>query len=80
MEAVVGLVQKLSREHMHLEKAPKFRNIIEPVIDKEIPWGFFDGASQGHPARCGVGVVLFISANHYYNILYTPRRGSNMKA
>jgi hypothetical protein len=33
-------------------------NPILPSLDYEIPWGYFDGASQGHPPSCGVGVVF----------------------
>jgi len=46
-------------------------------IDFGIPWGYFDGASQGHPPRCGVGVVLYISHNHYIFIRYALGQGSN---
>lgn len=27
---------------------------------------FFDGASQGIPSQCGVGMVLFLSEKHYF--------------
>jgi ribonuclease HI len=64
---------------MHKEKAPKSKNIVAPQINKEVPWRFFDGSSQGHPGRCGARAVLYISTSHYYNILYMPRRGSNEK-
>jgi ribonuclease HI len=42
-------------------------------------WGYFDGASQGHPPSIGVGVVLFLNQNHYINIRYAPGGGSNNK-
>jgi ribonuclease HI len=45
-----------------------------------IPWGLFDGASQGHPPRCGVGVVSYISGENYFKVIYAPGSGSNMKA
>lgn len=50
------------------------------VLDFGNPWGFFDGAYQGHPTTCGVGVVLFINYNHYIHVRYAPRRGTNNRA
>lgn len=49
-----------------------------PVSD--IPRGFFDGTSQGHPSRCGVGVVIHLSATHFFQVRYAPSRGTNSKA
>lgn len=49
----------------------KSKNPKKPImqaIDYDIPWGFFDGACQGLPLVCGVGVVLFMSQNHYIHI------------
>lgn len=62
------------------KKYLKLKKIVEPDLDKSIPPGYFDGTSQGHPAWCGAGAVLLISANHLYNIRYAPGRGSNTKA
>jgi hypothetical protein len=64
---------------MHKEKAPKLKNIVVAQINKEVPWRFFDGTNQGHLLCHGDGIVLYISTSHYYNILYTPGRGSNTK-
>jgi ribonuclease HI len=50
-----------------------------PEILNGIPWGFFDGASQGYPPLCGVGIVLFISKDDFFNVRYVPSRGTNMK-
>lgn len=36
-----------------------------PDLDFDIPWGFSDGACQGHPPICRVGVVLFMEQNHF---------------
>jgi len=48
-------------------------------LDYSIPWGYFDGANQGHPLSIGVGVVLFLNHNHYINIMYALGGGSNNK-
>lgn len=61
-------------------KPKNLRLLSMPDLDYEIPWGFFDGASQGHPPYCGVGVVLFVSQNHFIHIRYSPDRGTNNRA
>jgi ribonuclease HI len=61
-------------------KALKTRLPVLPTIDYEVPWGYFDGASQGHPPMCGVGVVLYIKQNHYIHIRYAPGTRSNNRA
>jgi ribonuclease HI len=48
-----------------------------PEIDFKISWGYFDGACQGHPPVCGIGVVLFLNHSHYLYIRYAPRSGTN---
>jgi hypothetical protein len=35
------------------------RVICEEQVDKNIPWDFFNGASQNNGQSCGGGVVLF---------------------
>jgi hypothetical protein len=76
---VVGLVSNLSQEFLMEKKPCKNRKIVAPIIDKIIPLGFFDGASQGHPLVVDLELVLYIVENHYYNIIYTPGGGSNTK-
>lgn len=51
-----------------------------PCVAERIPWGFFDGASPGHPPICGAGAILYLSKMHYYTIRYVPGMGSNNKA
>ena len=36
----------------------------EALIDKFVPWGYFDGACQGIDSICGMGGKLYISNNH----------------
>jgi hypothetical protein len=62
---------------------PKFfkkHTPILPTLDYDIPCRYFDGASEGHPPSCKVGVVLFINHNHYIYIRYSPSQGSNNRA
>jgi ribonuclease HI len=62
-----------------LRKTREFRNRgLHPlIIDYSIPWGYFDGARQGHPPNCGVGFVMYLSHSHYIHIRYTPEGGTN---
>lgn len=60
-------------------KGQKTRIPILPSLDYRIPWGYFNGASQGHLPSCGVGVALYINQNHYIYIRYAPGSGTNNK-
>ena len=40
-------------------KVSRHREALEVEIDKSIPWGFFDGATQNN--LCGGGALLFLS-------------------
>lgn len=49
-------------------------------LDYDIPWGYFDGTSQGDPPHCGVGVVIYFNQTHFLYNTYLPGRGSNNNA
>lgn len=55
----------------------KIRPVRVEQIDKAIPWGYFDGASQDGQMRCGGGGVLHKSEDHYFHISAGLGRGSN---
>ena len=44
-------------------------------IDKENPWGFFDGAA--HNDLCGGGSLLFLSASHSFELIIGLGEGTN---
>ena len=44
------------------------RPVVQEVINREIPWGYFDGATRGDPVRCGGGVVFFLNEKNYLHI------------
>ena len=44
----------------------RIREVVDEVIDKTYPWGYFDGSASGDPKICGVGGVLFIPDDHFY--------------
>jgi hypothetical protein len=77
---VVGLVVNLANEFRSEPKANKRRMLVMPELMEGLMWGFYDGTSYGHPPRCGVGVVLHITKDHFFIVRYTPGYGSNMKA
>ena len=59
------------------EQIPKIRPVREELIDKDIPWGYFDGASQAHQLNCGGGGVLYKSEDHFFHFSAGLGRGSN---
>lgn len=48
-----------SRESHHV---PRF--ILEEIIDRHIPWPYFDGASN-EDGTCGGGLLLFFNDQHF---------------
>jgi len=40
-------------------KQKKNKIFVKPAFGLSTPWGFFDGASQGHPVMGGAGGVFF---------------------
>jgi hypothetical protein len=51
------------------KKPPKLipqRILQDPVIDFNMPWGFFDGACQGMPGVCGAGAILHLNIVHHF--------------
>ena len=54
MAQIVAIIQHFREP----EKPLKHRPVREEHIDKAIPWGFFDGASQERQLSCGGGGVL----------------------
>jgi hypothetical protein len=78
-EVTVAITLGQAEEFKVDPKVPKPRLLVMPSLDLGILWGFFDGAAQGHPSKCSVGVVLFIIQTHYIHIRYAPRRGTNNK-
>jgi len=80
LEVTTGIILNLPKEFLiDIEiKDPRVSVMLE--LDFGIPWGFFDGACQGHPPVCGVGVFLCINHNHYIHVCYAPERGTNDRA
>ena len=61
------------------QKPPRNRVLVQEVIDKTFPWGYFDGAAQGDPTVCGVGAILFLEEGHYFRARWGIGEGTNNK-
>ena len=68
------------REHRSQEKEQKIRVLVPPEINKDIPWAFFNGASQGDPLLGGLRGVLYFSEKHKIQAKFAPRHCTNNKA
>ena len=58
----------------------KTRIIRDPKINREIPWAFFDEASQGEPPLGGVGAVIHVTSKRKIMIKYAMGQATNSKA
>jgi hypothetical protein len=76
-EVTASLILNLLKEFKVDQKIKNPRIPFMLDLDFKIPWGYFDGASQGHPTVCGVEVVLFMNQNHCMHIIYAPGHGLN---
>jgi hypothetical protein len=52
---------------------------VASLINKDIPWGFLDGASQGNLVRCVVGLVLFSNDSHIFKLKLGAGNGTNRR-
>ena len=56
-------------EHFPQAKdSPPMIIVREEQVDKNVPWYFFDGASQNNGLACGGGLVLFLSDSHFFKL------------
>ena len=56
-------------------RAAKQREVLDLEIDKENPWGFFDGVAQNDV--CGGGALLFLSDTHFFELSFGLGEGTN---
>ena len=73
------LMQKLN-EHQAFPNPKPTRNIKALEIDKNKPWGFFDGARQGETPLGGAGGILYLNEDTRFEIKFALRQGINNKA
>ena len=48
------------------KRALNLRMVVNEQIDKESPWGYFDGLATGVPQICGAGGILYLSDEHFF--------------
>ena len=72
-------MKKLQKHKKDIAKT-KIRIIRMPQINKELPWAFFDGGSQGEPPLGGSGAVIFFPSTRKKKIKYAIGQASNNKA
>ena len=72
------VLQKILQHQTTPKQKP--RRVLKPSnIDKNTPWDFFDGASQGEPPLGGVGGILFMNETTKTKITFSPGHGTNNK-
>ena len=49
-------------------------------MDQSIPWGYFDGSTQGEPQMCGSGIILNVSASPSFNSKASVGEGTKIFA
>ena len=47
------------------------------MIDKSLPWEYFNGLASGVPNICGGGGLLFISNDHFFTFKVGLGYGTN---
>ena len=67
-------------EHQTTPNQKPRRELKASNIDKNIPWVFFDGVSQGEPPLGGVGGILFLDETKKTKITFALGQGTNNKA
>ena len=58
----LGLWNSYPRDNRSLN----IRLVVEEIIDKSSPWGYFDGSAIGVPHICSAGGLLYISDEHCF--------------
>ena len=59
-DIIVNMLLQKVMEHQVAPKQKPRRELKGPNINKNVPWGFFNGASQREPPLGGVGGILFL--------------------
>ena len=63
---VTSLVLGLMSVYPLDNKPLKIRRIVNEKIDKDSPWGYFDGSAAGDPQICGAGGILYLFEEHSF--------------
>ena len=49
--------------------------VLDVELDRSKPWGFFDGTAQNN--SCGGGALLYLSENHFFELIAGLGEGNN---
>ena len=56
----------IANHFLATKKPPRIRILVQEVIDKTYPLGYFDGVAKGDPTMCGAGALLYLEEGHYF--------------
>jgi hypothetical protein len=79
-QAVASNIMAITAHFMAVERPQRVRDIWPETIDKSYPWGYFNGAAQGDPKRCGAGAILHLIEKHSFRLKWSLGKGTNNKA
>ena len=66
----IAFLMKKMQEQKLISVPVKIRLIIAPIINKDTPWDYFDGASQGVPPLGGSREVIHFTVEKKLSIKY----------
>ena len=70
----------IANHFLAIQKPHRIRTVVQEVIDKSYPWGYFDGVAEGDLIVCGVVALLYLDEGHYFQIRWGFKEGTNNKA
>ena len=73
----VARIISIAKEFKSHQKTTSQRAPQIQQLDHDIPWGYFDGTSQGDPPHYSVGAIIYFNQTHFLYNTYFPGRGSN---
>lgn len=80
LKVVSQMTVKLVKEFGVTSLQKNSRSVEMASLDLRIPWGFFNGASQGHPSLGKAPIVLYLSPSHYFHLKCIGNTGTNNKS
>ena len=78
-EMTTNFVMQKLNEHQALPNPKPTRNIKALEIDKNKPWGFFDGARQGETPLGGAGGILYLNEDTRFEIKFARGKAHTTK-
>ena len=60
-QLIASNILAIANHFTSVQKPPRTRDPGQELIDKIVPWGYFDRATQGEPTVCGARSVLHLN-------------------